>query len=103
VHVEAHVAVGSVEEDAVGSALKLEMTFGLKDGSGLMVDDLVGTEGVGSIVDDDVSVKGEQVADAGLAVGFKLYGDTARRLGFRLCDGEQFLARIVWEVGFGVV
>jgi hypothetical protein len=54
-------------------------------------------------VDDDVSVKGEQVADAGLAVGFKLDGDTARRLGFGLGDGEQFLAGIVWEVGFGVV
>jgi len=103
VHVEAHVAVGSVEEDAVGPALKLEMAFGLKDRSGLVIDDLVGTEDVGSIVDDDVSIKGEQVADTGLAVGFKLDGDTARRLGFGLGDGEQFLAGIVWEVGFGVV
>jgi hypothetical protein len=95
--------VGGVDEDAVGSAGKLEMTLGFEDGRGLVVDDLVGTEDVGSIVDDDVSVEGEQVAYAGLAVGYKLDGDAAGWLRFGLGDGQHFLAGIVGELAIGVV
>ena len=46
VHVEAHVAVGGVDEHVVGSARNLQMAFGLKLRGGLVVDDLVGAEDV---------------------------------------------------------
>lgn len=79
------------------------MALGFEDGSGLVVDDLVGLEDVGSIVDNDVSLEGEDVADAGLAIGFKLDGDASGRLRLGLRDGEHFLAGIVGELAIGVV
>jgi hypothetical protein len=61
-----------------------------------VVDDLVGVQDVGSVVNHDVSIEGKGVADAGLAVGFKLYGDATGGLGHDLGDGQHFLT---WVVG----
>ena len=79
------------------------MAVGLERGGGLVVDDLVGAENVAAVVDDDVAVEGEDVADAGLAVGVELNGDASGGNGLGLGDGQHLLAGVVWKLRGGAV
>jgi len=98
-HVEAHVAVGGVDEDVFGTAGDLEVAIGFELRGGLVIDDVVGAEDVVAVVDDDVAGEGEDVADAGLAQGLELDGGTSGGLGFGLGDGDELLAGIGGQVG----
>jgi hypothetical protein len=90
--------VGCVDEHAVGAALELEVAVSLEDGGELVVDDLVGMEDVGAVVDHDVTFEGENVADAGLTVGIQLDRNAAGGGRFWFGHGNYFLAGIVGEL-----
>ena len=87
-HVEAHVAVGGVDEHAVGAAGHLEVAVSLEFRSGLVIDDLVGAEDVVAVVDDDMPVEGEHVTDAGLVICIQLHGNSAGWLGSGSATGR---------------
>jgi hypothetical protein len=95
VHVQAHIAVGGVDQHVGRTAADLKVALGLKLGRRAVIDHLVGAQRVAAIVKDDVAGEGERVADQRLVVGIPVDGQTGGGDGLGFSDRQQFLARIV--------
>lgn len=74
------------------------MAVCLKFGGCLVVHDLVGTEDVGAVMNDDMAVKGKYVAYAALTVGVQLNRDAGGWLGFDPGNRQHFLTWVVGEL-----
>jgi hypothetical protein len=82
----------------VGSTGDLKIAVGFNFRCGLVVNDLVGANGVVAVVDYYVSAESECVANAALVVGFNANGHSSggRWLGLR--DGKDFLSGVLWKL-----
>ena len=87
---------------SLGPAGNLQVAVGLQFRGGLVVDDFVGAEDVVAVVDHDIAGEGPGVAHAGLALGLPVDGHSGRGRGFRLGDGQHFLAGVVGELSAGI-
>jgi hypothetical protein len=99
VHVQAQIAMGGRDLDILHAAGDLKVPFRFHLGGGTVVDDMIGTEDVIAVVEDDVPGEGNGVAGGGEVVVFPEKGKTGGRLRLRLGEGNELLARVVGQLG----
>ena len=93
--------VGGGDGEVAGAAFKLQVAFRFESAGGLVIDGLVGADGVVAIEEGDFAGEGPVVAVAALIEGFPADGVAFFRDGNGDCGGKQLEAGIVGNGGGG--